>query len=316
MRLHLHGAAVAALFVAAAAVASENRAAAPAPQPAPHPIVLMLPGRGYLARDTAALRHDWMAALEQGVAQVGAPGLIDEADFRLVWYADVLDPSASAECRTDGTRDHQARPGQELASLLASGMAAAALMADWSELLDGAPLRAVAGDLLYFGDDRKRCAAEERLASTLDEVAHAGRPVVLIAHSFGSLVAHSYLSTRVAPDAPRIERWITIGSLVGRPELRELILGSGGWTAELPRGVGSWVNVRDPEDALAAPLIDLARDSLTAAAVVDRRTEATPIGDPHDPIRYLSDPVTARAVVEGWCGRPVGAAPSGCPTGP
>jgi hypothetical protein len=273
----------------------------------------MLPGRGYLAQDTAELRLDWHDALERGLAAVGAADLIEADDFRLVWCADVLDPGATARCGNGHAG--APGPGEEVASILAAGITAAALVADWLERIDGAPLRALAGDLLYFGDARKRCAAEDRLADALEQATRAGRPVVLIAHSFGSLVAHRHLSRRVARDAPRIERWITIGSLVGRPELRELMLGSEGRVTGLPSGVASWVNVRDPGDVLAAPLIGLRSDSLTAAGVADRVTESTRIGDPHDPARYLSDPVTARAVVEGWCARS-GEAPPGCLASP
>jgi hypothetical protein len=125
-------------------------------------------------------------------------------------------------------------------------------------------------------DAGKRCAAQDRLANALDQAARAGRPVVLIAHSFGSLVAHGHLSTRTAPEAAPVERWITIGSLVGRPELRELLLGSDGRATGLPPGVGSWVNVHDPRDALAAPLLGMRSDSLTTVGVADRVTESTP----------------------------------------
>jgi hypothetical protein len=276
----------------------------------------MVPGRGYLAVDTVGLRLDWRDALARGLAAVGAPGSIDDADFRLVWYADALDPETPAQCRDAHARGAAApRPGEEFASIVATGLTVAALVADWFDQVDGAPLRAVAGDLLYFGDARKRCAAEDRLADALEQASRAGRPVVLIAHSFGSLVAYSHLSTRTT-DAHRIERWITIGSLVGRPELRELLLGPDGPLTGLPAGVGSWVNVRDPEDALAAPLMGPSHDSLTAVGVVDRVTESTLIGDPHDPARYLSDPVTARAVLEGWCGPAGRAAAPGCPASP
>jgi len=97
-----------------------------------------------------------------------------------------------------------------------------------------------------------------------------------------------------------VARLITVGSLIGYPELRELLLGPEAGTVSLPPGVGSWVNVRDPMDPLAAPLMDpggLAGDE----SVSDRRTEGRAGPDPHDAARYLSDPATARAVLESWC---------------
>ena len=286
----------AALFVAAFGLAPP---ATTTSIPAERPLVLMVPGRGYSVQDTAGLRADWRGALERGMTALGRPGLLEESDFRLVWYADVLDPTVPAECR--GERSSRARGrGEELASALSTALTLAAAIAEWAGTVDGPPLRAVAGDLLYFGDELKRCAAEERIADALAEAARGGRPVVLIAHSFGSLVAHSHLSARDSASAPRVERWITIGSLIGRPELRTLLLGPEGRALALPPRVGSWVNVRDPGDVLGAPLIGVGADSLASAGIADRMTEAAPAGDPHDPARYLSDPATARAVLDAW----------------
>ena len=288
------------LFAAALAFVPSRATLPPSDR---RPLVLMLPGRGYLAQDTMALRRDWWAALDRGLAAAGASGLVPEADFHLVWYADVLDPTARATCRDDHLRrGAPVRAAQEVASGLATALAATAQVADWSELLDGGPMRAVAGDLLYLGDDRKRCAAEERLSDALVEATRSDRPVVLVTHSFGALVAHGYLSNRSEDRAPPVESWITIGSLVGWPELRELLLGSTGRELGLPDAVDSWTNVYDPKDVLGSPLFGLTDEARDSDAVRDEPTESTPVGDPHDPVRYFSDPVTTRALLEAWCG--------------
>lgn len=295
---------LAALRIAGAALLfAASSALAPARVPPPDadlpPLVLMLPGRGYLAQDTARLRQEWWGALDRGLAAAGAPGRIPSSDFRLVWYADALDPDGVAECASDGARrGTPPRSAQEIASILATGLTAAALVADWSEQLDGAPVRALAGDLLYLGDERKRCAAEERLAGALHDAGRSGRPVVLIAHSFGSLVAQGHLANRPVEGVPPVERWITIGSLVGWPELRELLLGQAGRTLELPPAVRSWVNVYDPDDALGAPLRGVSPQAAASGTVRDLTTSSITGGDPHDPARYLSDATTARALLE------------------
>jgi hypothetical protein len=89
--------------------------------------------------------------------------------------------------------------------------------------------------------------------------------------------------------------------LVGRADLRALILGPDARVTGLPAGVGSWVNVRDPGDVLGAPLQGVRAEDLDAGAVVDTVTAVAPVGDPHDAARYLADPVTAGAVLAGWC---------------
>jgi len=270
----------------------------------PRPVVLMLHGRGLTGFDTAGLRMEWLGALNSGLHAVGAgPLLLTEDDLRVIWYADALDPRAPVGCvaaRAAAQERAASRPGGEIAAAMAATGALLAFAAEWARGPEGEALRALAGDLLYFGDDEKRCAAERRLDEALRRAAFQGRPVILVAHSFGSLVAHGHLRTREA-DAPVVERYLTIGSLIGRPELRTLLIGPAGREPGLPPGVRSWVNVRDPRDPLATALLGVRAPSDQEARIFDLRTERTVPGDPHDAGRYLSDPATARAVLGAWC---------------
>lgn len=272
------------------------------------PVVLVLPGRGLEGSDTASLRRVWNRALDQGIASVAGERLLDEDDLRLVWYADALEPGTRA-CRVGRGEEEVARPQRErrgaewardVGAALKSAGRLMGLVAEWMEGPEGEALRSMAGDLVYLGDDGQRCGAEERLAEALATAEGEGRPVILVAHSFGALVAYHHLQIR--PDAsPRIERWITVGSLLGYPELREVLLPGGGGTG-VPAGIGSWVNVSDPRDPLAAPLVGIRSSPGDTVAIEDRTTEGRGAGNPHDPERYLSDPATARAVVEAWVG--------------
>lgn len=279
--------------------ASPPAAPAPPPSAASRPVVLFVHGRGLQDGDTASLRRVWRDALDDGVAGVSGHRLLREDDLRLVWYAGTLAPDAEPACAGGGTgaspREGWAR---DLASTLRTAGTLMALAAEWMGGPEGAALQALAGDLLYLGDERRRCGAEERLARALEEAAAEGRPVVLVAHSFGALVSYHHLRTRPPTAGPEIERWVTAGSLLGHPELRRLLLDER--TGSLPPRVGSWVNVYDPRDPFSAPLVGLggAEDS---AAVENRRTERPYEGDPHDPVRYLTDPATAGAVLEAWC---------------
>jgi hypothetical protein len=260
------------------------------------PLVLLLHGRGVQDADSAGLRRQWRDALNMGLVAAGAESLIGEQDLRLVWYADALDPRMSNACERRGDT-----PTSEIASGLASAGALLGMAAEWLGDAEGAALRSLAGDLLYLGDDAKRCAAEGRLSDALANALRESRPVVLVAHSFGSLVSYHHLRVRDTASAPRVERFVTIGSLLGRPELRALLLGPGGREPALPAGVGSWVNVRDPGDPFASPLIGLG-DAGRGGRIQDVRTEKVLPGDPHDAARYLADPATARAVLAAWCG--------------
>lgn len=276
------------------------------------PVVLLVHGRGLQGADTARLRSAWRDALSRGLHDiagerpmgVGGFPLVQDADFRLVWYADALRPGAASTCSGDGARtDREEGWARDLATAMETAGTLMGLAADWIGGPEGAALGALAGDLLYLGDERRRCGAEQRLARALDDAAAEGRPVILVTHSFGALVTYHHLLTRGSSEGPFVERWITIGSLLGRPELRRLLLDDPG--GRLPPRVGSWVNVYDPRDPFSAPLAGLAglegREGQEEEAVEDRRVEAPRAGDPHDPVRYLVDPATARAVLEAWC---------------
>ena len=282
-----------------------------AQSPASRPVVLILHGRGVQDADSTGLRRQWLDALNRGLVGIGSTAVLEQDDVRLVWYADALDPrvpAACAEARSTTATD-------PIATALGTVGTLIGMVADISGEHEGAALRSLAGDLLYLGDERKRCAAEERLADALARATSEHRPVLLVAHSFGSLVAYHHLQTRDTTAAPGVERLITVGSLIGRPELRELLLGADARGAALPPRVGSWVNVHDPEDPFAAPLLGLPSEGRASGRVRDQSTERANGRDPHDAARYLSDPTTARAVLESWCAAlPALAAPAaGCP---
>lgn len=278
---------------------------------APRPVVLLVHGRGLQDRDTASVRRAWRDALDDGVTHVSGHRLLEEDDLRLVWYADAVTSGPDTACPEDARASRREGWARDLATTLSTAGTLMALAAEWMGGPEGAALRALAGDLHYLGDERRRCGAEERLARALEEADREGRPVVLVAHSFGALVSYHHLRTRDATVGPRIERWITIGSPLGHPELRRLLLDDDG--GGLPPRVGSWVNVYDPRDPFSARLVGL-DGAEESTAVEDRRTERSYEGDPHDPVRYLTDPATAGAVLEAWCGVAGGAPEPACGT--
>jgi hypothetical protein len=258
----------------------------------------MLHGRGVQDIDSTGLRREWLDALNQGLVGVGAAPLLEEGDLRLVWYADALDPRAPARCPADTA---PSTGGTEVGAVLGAVGTLMGAVADLSGEHEAAALRSLAGDLLYLGDERKRCAAEARLAAALARAEEEDRTVIVVAHSFGSLVAYHHLQTRDTVEVVGVDRLITVGSLIGRPELRDLLLGVEGRRPALPPGVGSWVNVRDPEDPFASPLLAVRGDSADARRIKDVPTERVGARDPHDAARYLRDPATARALLETWC---------------
>jgi hypothetical protein len=246
-----------------------------------------------------------------------------------VWYADVLDPASSAECDASESRPRRTegrggsgraeRSEQDDGDVLQLLLGVTSTL--FTSLYESMPgesrqsMRALVGDVLYLGDRWRRCAVDRRVESALAGAAREGRPVILVAHSFGSLVAYSYLradrADRGRARAPTIHRYVTLGSMLGIPELQELLLGRAGPLA-LPAGVGSWVNVRHLGDPFAASLADTSAGPRGRAAIREVVTSSNAV-DPHDILTYLRDPAAARAIAWAWCDAFRGArTPDGC----
>lgn len=292
-------AAAAALTGSAAATAfASSWAVSASPADTARPVVIIVHGRGQLPGDSAAARAEWTRTLRGAVAAVAGDSILRADDVWLAWYAGALDPLTPAVC--DTPPDGSAAAGGLRALFAAVGVGLVATL----DLLDDharEEARALAGDFLFIGDPLRRCAGETQLARALARARREGRPVILVAHSLGSLVSYGWLRT-APPDElarTRIRRVITIGSVLGVPGVRATVYGDTATRIALPRDVGGWTNIVDPQDALAYPMAF----PLGSDAAENLTTATTPAGeDPHYIGRYLGDPVTARAVVEAWCG--------------
>ncbi|MFN2564870.1 MAG: hypothetical protein ABR499_07675 [Gemmatimonadaceae bacterium] len=283
------------------------------------PIIILLHGRGQLGRDTARVRAEWQNALETGIWALTKRPLIDSGDVRLVWYADILDPTSSAggcDATARASRRQRSEPAAEndgdvLQLLL--GVTSTLFTSLYESMPEESrySMRALVGDVLYLGDRWRRCAVDRRLDSALAHATRESRPVILVAHSFGSLVAYSYLRSdrpRAQTNALTIHRFVTLGSMLGIPELQELLLGRAGPLFP-PPGVRSWVNVRHLRDPFAASLADsTGRQRTTIREVVTSGNAA----DPHDIVAYLRDPAAARAIAWAWCDAFEGTRPPAC----
>lgn len=293
-------------LIAVAALCAASFAAPTAGAQAGRPIVLLVHGRGMLGRDTAGTRKLWADGLATGAKTLTSQPLLDSSDVRVVWYADVLDPASNAGCdyAPDDPRARRAAktdPGVTSFISFAGGLLGglSALSGDTSSDNE---LRELAADASFLGDSRKRCAAEERLADALARARAERRPVILVGHSLGSVVAYDYLSAR--PDTGLVQRFVTIGCPLGATNLRELLIG-GDSTDQLvkPRGIKDWINIRHADDQLAAPLA-VARDTVVDAPAGE--------SDAHEMVGYLRGGTTAREILGGWCAAFTTARPQGC----
>lgn len=299
----------AALIVAAATVlhlASASAAQAPSLATPARPVIILVHGRGQLLGDSVALRTEWMRAMREGARKATGSDILGDDDVQLAWYADALDPLAPAACERPAASSAAGRAARRSDPALRDVfLAVGEGLISVLDAFDGyarGEMRAIAGDLLFLGDSARRCAAEGELEAALRRAADGRRPVILVAHSFGSLLAYGYLQ-HLSPDdsaAFDIRRLVTIGSLLGAPSARELLLGDSTTRVAIPRAVEGWTNIVNPDDALAYP-IPFADDSVSARAVNLTTTPGLAGEDPHGPARYLRDPAGVGAVVGAWC---------------
>ncbi len=292
-----------------AAVAAPSQAGASLTSSAPdtgRPVIILVHGRGQILGDSVAARAEWSRALKRGAAKIGSDSMLGEDDAWVAWYADALDPLAPATCNAKtASATSSSEPQSDDEELREFFAAAGAGITAALDMIDGyarEEARALAGDLLFLGDPVRRCAAESQLENALSRAAQQKRPVILVAHSFGSLLAYGYLQSASDIDSAAVEihQFVTIGSLLGAPGARQLFLGDHNARASLPPGVRAWTNVVDVRDALAHPIV-FALDSSTARVGNVFTSPGAPNSDPHSVTRYLTDSATARVVLGAWC---------------
>jgi pimeloyl-ACP methyl ester carboxylesterase len=270
------------------------------------PLVLLVHGRGMLDRDTAATRKLWVDGLASGAATITRAPLIQDADVRVAWYADVLDPRSHGGCdyaADDPRARRDARTDTSLKSLASMAGGFLNLISNLSSDKQATTeLRGLAADANFLSDVRRRCASEARLAGELVRARADGRPVIVVAHSLGSLVAYDYFSAR--RDSGSVPELITIGSMAGSPGMRALLIG-GDSTDQIakPAAVRDWVNIHNEQDGFAGP-ISVARDLVTNPPADEL--------DPHEMVGYLRGTVTAREILVAWCGAFTSNRPQGC----
>ena len=268
------------------------------------PVILLVHGRGSIARDSATFRRAALQSLRAGAYRATGDSLFNDGDVRLVWYADLMTARRSGSGSTLCARpaDEGVSPSFLLRSLAL--VASDLLSAGASDSTDD-DAHDIAGDLRFIGDPALQCDAEGRVDRAVDRARTEGRPVVVVAHSLGALVTWGYLQRRGTLDAHdpyEIQRLVTIGSPIGHAELRELLFSDTAAVA-LPRAVRSWVNAVNADDPFAVRLLPLDSAHERSAArrgVVDLMTGSGE-ESAHDLRSYLRDSTTAGAIVGAWC---------------
>jgi hypothetical protein len=153
----------------------------------------------------------------------------------------------------------------------------------------------------YYEDRAFREAARDRLREALEQ--HAGRPLLIAAHSMGSLIAYDVLR-RLERDGrcPRIEHLVTMGAPLGLAEIKHHLAEEHGGL-RVPDAVARWSNLGDREDVATvgttlaesyAP--NAAGVGVTDCPVINGYRRPRGGVNPHKSYGYLRTPEFSRAV--------------------
>jgi len=269
--------------------------------------LVFLHGRAQQGRDPARLRAEWAAGLNRGLALAGLPP-VDAADTWFPFYGDVL-PVASARASEAAAPDgdaglaeavapadpaardlygellHEAagRSGlpeesaeEGLGDVLAGLQRPLSWLADVSGVDEAVIAVAFRDVAAYLGRATTRTAVLDAVATTLPDRG----PVVVVAHSLGTVVAMDLL-TRLPADL-EVVQLVTAGSPLGMDAVFGRLLAGG---PRHPERAAAWLNAWSAADAVSigCPLADDWGDRVREVRTTNARDRAHDIGE------YLAD---------------------------
>ena len=293
------------------------------------PLVLFVHGRGQKDRADQEIRVEWLSGFRAGQRDIGALDLIPTSAIAFTFYQHAFEqPPDPAVPTPSACADAVARAERSEALLIFDddSLARSDALTFHSRSFENAAvqmardaLTIVSPDLMLrvftalFGRDTHdwlergieydatRCRIELAFA-------HAGkRPIIVVAHSQGTLAVYDYLVNGHRGDAiPDIARFITLGSQLGNPAMiARLDTSRRQVPYHYPKQVKSWVNLHDYEDFITFPITWEGKPMFEAG-----KSDSTPpielgINDPssyhHQIGAYLAHPFTARAIAAAWC---------------
>jgi hypothetical protein len=155
----------------------------------------------------------------------------------------------------------------------------------------------------YFHEPKTRQAIQDRFVKALEEAARPARPgdpavpIILIAHSQGSIVAYDVL-TELGSRTPSgraidVAAFVTIGSPLGIDEVQRKLAGAGAKLpyGRVPKAVRAWTNMADAFDPVALDKTlagEFTTDEARPVHVHDVAVRNKVFWNPHSAVGYLS----------------------------
>jgi hypothetical protein len=305
-----------AVFLACTPSAAQQTAAADQA-----PIVIFVHGRAQAFKVSSLLREEWFGAFRDGAKKVerqaGFPvieslvptgtnlpqGLTESLKF--VNYEHIYEPGfvpSVPEC--NNARD-VTETGENEVGAYGIGDAIRKAVRKWLHNAardDGNLARSLTKlGVKYFLEDTEkylnnpkyRCETDWQLLRAFDEA--KGRPIVLVTHSMGAMVAYDALMhPNYKPGKINIRRWIMVGAQLASPQIIRALMGNQTATLKRPPSVASWHNFFDEHDFVGLEIKPVVDDVRNHAIETDPDR-------PHWIGGYLKHPATAAAIIGGWC---------------
>ncbi len=158
----------------------------------------------------------------------------------------------------------------------------------------------------FLAADEFATMVRRRVREPLQQYLEQGDEVLVLAHSWGSVIAYESLVelTQTYRGPNRIQSFITMGSPIAVESVKHRLLNWKNPESRFPRLIKEWHNIADPTDEVShdPTVSDDFHDMQTTGAIemisdhLIQNPARAVTGDPHDLTGYLTHPVTVRLV--------------------
>jgi hypothetical protein len=286
--------------------------------------LVLVHGRSQQHKDGAQLKRDWIDSLKRGLARRGLALPIPDSAVHFPYYGQALydlwtnvRPEDVAEVVVRGPSGN-AQQEQFMAAVLEEVRRERRISDD--EVLDAAGLNTIPRGPLNWKwvqgiltaidthvpgasglslslatNDVYQYLHNHALAGHIREgVARAipaGEPVVVVAHSLGTVVAYDLLRDAGGAQGWNVPLFVTLGSPLGVTAIKDAMKKPLGF----PACAGAWFNAMDPDDVVALYPLDGAHFGIEPA-IVNKTDVDNPTPNQHGISGYLEDAEVAQRI--------------------
>lgn len=291
--------------------------------------LVLVHGRSQENKDSAALKAEWLDALEEGLAKSGLSLPIPETSVRFPYYGDTLmqmvggmsaEEAAAVVVRgqegdseeseftrevLEEIRQHAGITNEQLAAVVGQEVVERGLL-NW-EWVQGV-LRSIdryvphgsGTSVALFTHDVFRYLRDSGIRETIEDGVSAaltpGVESVVVGHSLGSVVTYNLLRREGHLRGWRVPVFVTVGSPLGISAIRKTLRNFA--PTRTPECVGAWFNALDERDVVALYPLDPRHFPLAPPdpAIENKRDVRNRTRNRHGIAGYLDDAEVARRI--------------------